>query len=176
LKKESAYKTGLLSILGSRINMARTKESKKVPLIEFISSIEDNGQAILKNFVDKNTQFSTKFIIYKFLAQNEKQLKIIQTDKSVTQKPILPEHWLSGHNWGKIRMDLEKEFDAENLNFIEANQLAVRMNEYMIGIYQSTVLKTSSLVVKKVLTRVINKKISLNSKLKIEYARLRAES
>jgi hypothetical protein len=149
---------------------------KKIPIKEFIAATEHHAQTILKNFVEKNTQFSTKFIVHKFLSQNEKQLKIIQADKSITEKPLVPEQWLAEQDWINIRQAVEAKFDLENLNFIEATQLAVHMNEYLMNLYRAAELKTSSVLLKRVLSKVIAKKSSANLKLKMDYTRLSNES
>jgi len=149
---------------------------KKIPIKEFIAATEHHAQTILKNFVEKNTQFSTKFIVHKFLSQNEKELKMIRADKSITEKPLVPEQWIAEQDWINIRQDFESKFDLENLNFIEATQLAVRMNEYLMNIYRAAELKTSSVPVKRALSKVRAKKSSANLKLKMDYTRLSNES
>ncbi len=155
--------------------MTEIMESRKIPLKEFISHLENNGNTILKNCIKKNTQFSTKFIINKIIAQNEKQLGIMQKDKTIIEKPSLPEQWVVQQDWDQIQAELKNDFDLENLNFIEANQLAMRLNEYKIRIYQSIQGKTSSTAVKKVLTAVIKRITNTNSKLIKEHLRLSAE-
>jgi hypothetical protein len=151
-------------------------ESKKIPLKEFISRLENNGNAILKNCIRQNTQFSTQFIIQRIIAQNEDRLKTLQQDKSIIEKPLLPEDWIMQQNWDLIQSELKSRFDLDNLNFLEANQMAMRLNEYMIGIYQSIQLKISNTAVKKVLGAVIRRITSTNAKLKKEHLRLSAES
>jgi hypothetical protein len=151
-------------------------ESRKIALKEFIIRLENTGNEILKNCIKRNTQFSTKFIVQKILAQNEKQFKILSRDPNLTEKPLLPKQWITRQNWNAIQEELKKNFDLENLNFIEANHLAVRLNEYMIEIYRSIQVKTSSTAAKKVFKAMIAQKIQTNLKLKKEYRRLSAES
>jgi hypothetical protein len=151
-------------------------DSKKIPLKEFISRLENHSNSILKDCIRKNTQFSTQFMIQRIIAQNENRLKVLQKDKTIIEKPLLPEIWIVQQNWTQIQSELKSSFDLENLNFLEANQLAMRLNEYMIGIYQAAQLKISSATVKKVLRTLIRQITSTNAKLKKEYQRLRAES
>ncbi len=151
-------------------------DSKKIPIKDFISRLENNGNAILKDCIRKNTQFSTHFIMQRIIAQNENRLKILQKDKTIIAKPLLPENWIVQQNWAQIRSELKSGFDLENLNFLEANQLAIRLNEYMIGIYQAIRLKSSNAAVKKVLGAIIRRISSTNNKLKKEHLRLSAES
>ena len=149
--------------------------SNKIPLKEFISRLENNGNAILKDCIRQNTQFSTKFIMQRIIAQNENRLRILQQDKTIIAKPLLPEDWIVQQNWAQIRSELKSSFDLENLNFLEANQLAVRLNEYMIGIYQAIQLKSTNAAVKKVFSSIIRRISSTNTKLKKEHLRLSAE-
>jgi len=65
--------------------------------------------------------------------------------------------------------------DRENMNFIEANQLAIRLNEYLIDIYKSIQLRTSSKPIREILIRIVSSKNIMIAKLKKEYKRLRAE-
>jgi len=150
-------------------------DSAKIPLKEFISRLENIANNILKECIRMNTQFSTKFIMQRIIAQNENRLRILQQDKTIIAKPLLPEDWIVQQNWAQIRSELKSSFDLENLNFLEANQLAVRLNEYMIGIYQAIQLKSTNAAVKKVFSSIIRRISSTNTKLKKEHLRLSAE-
>jgi hypothetical protein len=156
--------------------MTETKSTIKISLLEFITRTESEANLVLKHWIDKNTQFSTQFIIRQIVSRNEKLLSKFSKDKAKHEKVAARKEWLMQQDWNIFRQKLAAEFDTEHLTFIEANRLALRMNEYLLSVYRSIVLHTSSQPVKKAINHWIAQKTGYILQLKKEYDRLNTKT
>lgn len=145
--------------------------------MQVIAHLEQTVTDLLIKCAHRTTQFSTKFVVQKMISTSGKQMKDLRKNKSGNpDKLLLPVQWIADQKIEEHLNKLVKPFDMENLNFIEATNLGIILNEYLLACYRSIERRASSAELKKIIRLFITLKTAYVAELKKDHVRLSKET
>jgi len=140
---------------------------------DIINKIESQGTQFYRHCLEKSNQFSAKFILNKRLKEYQQhvselwtEIEDLQVELPDLSDEILPEPEI-------IFNRLENEFEVENLNFVEATKLAIRMMQESIHYYKLILKSNNSTQWDEIINRILSTKQKYLNLLDSEYERLK---
>lgn len=139
----------------------------------FLQRKEELGLHFYKNCIHKTNQFSTKYILQKFIQKHQDHLEDLRNEFQHIDEVELDIHELSIEDHESLWRQMCKDFDIGTLTFLEAIRLAIRITKDNIDYYQQLLDTKLNSASHKAVKRIINKKSAYIRSLENEYERLK---
>lgn len=133
---------------------------------------EEQGLRFYRDCIHKTNQFSTKYILQKFLHAYQDHVEKLKDEFQVTAEKSLAKQFLEQLEKSDSPQEICKEFDLSTLTFVEATRLAIRLAENDIDFYGHFLDKKLNTASRQALEKIISKKSAYIKQLKDEYKKI----
>jgi hypothetical protein len=141
-------------------------------LSEYILDLEERGLQFYRDCMRMTNQFSTKYILERVLKRQRAHVKNLKSEiRHLQDLELSIDPKIDVDDF--LKNELPQEFDREQLNFVEATKLALRMSEYYHDLYNQLLQRFKQIEQQNLLKCVIEKKSEFTEQLNKEYERLR---
>lgn len=152
--------------------MIKNSNKVDVPFAKLLQKKEELGLRFYRDCIHKTNQFSTKYILQKFLREYQDHVEKLKKDIQLIAEKPLAEKFLAELDKSNTPQDLCKEFDLSTLTFFEATKLAIRLAENDIDFYGNFLDQKLNKASRQTLEKIISKKSAYVKQLKGEYEKL----
>jgi len=145
----------------------------EIPIDEFVRRLETFSLDIYKQCLHSTNQFSAKFILQRVIKDHMGHTEEISQISGELGDEKLDSRILHGITEDFRKKNIEADFDLQILNFVEANNLAIRLMEYVIDKYNQVLKGDISSASAENLKLILAKKNQRIDYLKSEYEKVR---
>ena len=147
--------------------------SSEIAIHEFVERLEKFSLDIYKQCLMSTNQFSAKFILQKVIKDHAVHTEQVFQITGELSEDKVDSIILNGIKEDFTKKNIETDFDLQILNFVEANNLAVKLMEYVIEKYDQVLKYDMSSASKEKLNLILEKKNQRIEYLKSEYEKVR---
>lgn len=155
--------------------MSHAKGNETVFVVSLVNHIEDMGVKCFKNCLLQTNQFSTRYVLTKVLRDYNDHVKQLKTEMNDFKNTVIYKRQIIDLMKRDIPATIINKYDLNNLNFVEANKIAIDLTEQYIHLYQSINAIETTAEVKALTELILAKKYVYLESLKSEYERLLAD-
>lgn len=147
--------------------------NNQLAIQEYVGRLEKFCRAFFKKCEIQTNQYSTKFILQKIVEEySERMDEVSHLVESLGDEPVDVQN-LSQAFAGFEKKYLHDNEDLENLNFVEAKNLAIKTMEFVINQYRQLIEMVASPESGKIISEIIESKNRHLKSLKSEYEKVR---
>jgi hypothetical protein len=140
---------------------------------QILQKNEENGLHFYRDCINKTNQYSTKYILQRFIRDLQDQLAILREEfASISDESILNRDLLPAEYSDSLRK-VGKSFNISTLTLLEAIRLAIQITEQNINNYRQLLDNDMNVKSRRALGRIVRKKTAYKEHLQTEYDRLR---
>jgi len=152
--------------------MIKNLDKANIPMANLLQIKEEQGLRFYKDCIHKTNQFSTKYILQKFLREHQDHIEKLKNELQDTAEKSLAKQFLKQLAKSDPPQELCKEYDLSTLTLVEATKLAIRLAENDIDFYGHLLEQKLKIVSRQALEKIISEKASFVKQLKSEYNKI----
>ena len=145
---------------------------KKKSFSELVVRCEKSGLQFYRDCMRITNQFSTKYILEKVIQKQRKHVTRLLADIGNVYDSVAEAAALEKKLQIFLQKELVREFDRENLNFVEVTKLAIRMTSFYRDMYMHLKENESLKNLHPVIDHIIESKSMFINQLTSELERL----
>ena len=152
--------------------MSGNKDDTNISFDRLVNKIEEMGIQYFRDCILKTNQYSTRYILQKVLQDHSAHVERIKSDISAYENLVISEKQVKLlFNRSAFDTFVDK-YDVENLNFVEATELAIKLTEHFMDLYNKLASLPGEPEIQKASQFILSKKSIYLEILKKEYDRL----
>ena len=148
-------------------------QNSQMEISQILQKNEEYGLHFYRDCINKTNQYSTKYILQKFIRDLQDHLAVLKEEfSSISDDPILSSNSLYSDPRDSLR-EVGKSFNISTLTLLEAIRLAIQITEHNIKNYQQLLNNDLNLKSRQAIGKIVRKKTAYKEHLQTEYNRLK---